>query len=52
MSDFLKKIIKGNGVIPSEVCLQSLKQNFEDALNVEWFNKENHAEAIFYKNET
>ncbi|WP_163325372.1 hypothetical protein [Draconibacterium mangrovi] len=52
MNDFLKKIIKGNGVIPSEVCQKSLKQNFEDAVNVEWFNKDNHSEAIFYKNET
>lgn len=51
MNDFLKKILKGNGILPSEVCEQSFKQNFENAVNVEWFNKENQYEAIFYKND-
>ena len=51
MNDFLKKIIKGNGLFPSEVCQQSFNQNFEDAVNVEWFKSENQYEAIFYKNE-
>lgn len=50
MNDFLKKVVEGNGVSPSDVCLQSFNQNFENAINVEWFNKENFYEAIFYKN--
>ncbi|MFO7669682.1 MAG: hypothetical protein R6W31_08500 [Bacteroidales bacterium] len=50
MNDFLKRMVEGNGVTPSEVCLKSLNQNFEDAINVEWFKKDNCFEAIFYKN--
>ncbi len=50
MKDFLKKVIEGNGVSPSEVCLQAFNDNFMDAVNVEWFNKKSYYEAIFYKN--
>jgi hypothetical protein len=49
MIEFLKKLLKGNGVSPSDVCLKSFNQNFKDTLNPEWFLKENHFEAIFYK---
>jgi len=51
MNDFVKKVVVGEGVSPSEVCLQSLNQNFENAKNVEWFKKENHFEAVFYRND-
>ena len=50
MDNFLKKVVEGNGVSPPEGCQQSFKQNFEDAINVEWFKKECCYEAIFYKN--
>jgi len=30
--------------------LRTFNQNFEDAINVEWFEKENNYEAIFYLN--
>jgi len=50
MKDFVKKVVEGDGVSPSEVCLNSLNQNFENAVNVEWFKKDNHYEAVFYRN--
>jgi len=49
MEDFLKKMIDGNGIIPPEACLATFNQNFEDAKNVDWFDKEAHYEAIFYR---
>ena len=51
MNDFLKRVLKGNGILPSDVCLRSLNENFADAKNVEWFGKGNYYEAIFYKND-
>jgi hypothetical protein len=50
MKEFLRKVIEGNKETPSDVCLNSFNQNFEDAINVEWYRKENNFEAIFYKN--
>lgn len=50
MNNFFKKVIEGNGESTSEVCQLSFMQNFEDAVNVEWFNKGDYYEAIFYKN--
>ena len=50
MHNFLKKILKGNGIAPPEVCLQSFYDNFADAVDVEWTAKKNHYEAIFYRN--
>lgn len=50
MSDFLKSVIEGSNISPSEICLQSFNDNFSDAINVEWFSKKGGFEAIFYKN--
>ena len=50
MKDFIKKVIEGNRISPSEVCGQSFNDNFADAINVEWLSKEGNYEAIFYKN--
>ncbi len=50
MNNFLRKVVEGNGVSPSDICLQSFKENFEDGINIEWFNKTDYFEAIFYKN--
>lgn len=49
MKDFLKRVIEGTGIPPSEACLQSLNDNFNEAFNVEWFSKEGYFEAIFYR---
>ena len=50
MNDFIKRVLQGNGIIPEDVCLQAFSQNFEGAVDVEWFKKENFYEAIFYRN--
>jgi hypothetical protein len=50
MNNFLRRVLEGNGVSPSNICLHSFKENFKDAINIEWFNKSDHFEAIFYKN--
>lgn len=49
MKEFLKRVLLGNGDKPSELCLRSFNQYFTDAINVEWFRKEDHFEVIFYK---
>lgn len=49
MENFLKNMIDGNGINPPEICLNSFNRNFENAINIEWFNKNNQFEAIFYK---
>ncbi|MCF8381175.1 MAG: hypothetical protein K9H49_16505 [Bacteroidales bacterium] len=49
MEDFLKRVIEGNGIIPSDLLIQSLHTNFENSVNVEWSVKGDYFEAIFYK---
>lgn len=49
MKEFLKRVLTGNGDKPSEICLRSFNQYFRDAINIEWFRKEDHYEVIFYK---
>lgn len=50
MKEFLRKVIEGNKETPSDVCLNSFNQNFEDAINVEWYRRGKNFEAVFYKN--
>ncbi|MFH0756798.1 MAG: hypothetical protein V2B15_05895 [Bacteroidota bacterium] len=50
MENFVKKVLEGDGVVPSEGCVNSFHQNFEDAVNIEWFKRDNKFEAVFYKN--
>lgn len=50
MDDFLRKVVEGIGISPPENCQQSFKQIFEDAIHVEWFKRESHYEAVFYRN--
>lgn len=49
MEDFLKRVIKGNGITPSDLLVQSLNNNFENSINVEWSDKADYFEAIFYQ---
>ena len=49
MKDFAKKIIDGNRVTPPEICLPAFHENFPGAINVDWFIRGKHFEAIFYK---
>jgi hypothetical protein len=50
MKNFLKKVLAGNKISPTEECLQSFNLNFTEAINVEWFKHAAHYEAIFYNN--
>ncbi len=52
MNEFFKRVIEGSKVQPPEICRKSFIKNFENTANVEWFNKEQHHEAIFFKNDT
>jgi len=49
MNNFLKNVMEGSGITPSGICLHAFNQNFENAINVEWFNKKKYFEAVFYK---
>ena len=49
MNNFLKKMIEGNGESPPEACLESFNENFSDAVNVDWHNRNTCFEAVFYK---
>nr|WP_321452942.1 hypothetical protein [uncultured Carboxylicivirga sp.] len=50
MKNFFKKIIEGSSIKPSVLCQKSFNDNFRDAINVEWINKEALYEAVFYRN--
>jgi hypothetical protein len=49
MEDFVKRVIEGNGITPTEKCIQAFEDNFSHAINIEWFDREMYYEAIFYK---
>lgn len=50
MKAFLDKLIKGHIAKPPLKVIQSLEQNFRNAINVEWQNNksEKYYEAVFY----
>ncbi|HAF29454.1 MAG TPA: hypothetical protein DCG75_10445 [Bacteroidales bacterium] len=49
MNNFVKRVIEGNGITPPIICLNAFNSNFNDTINVEWFDRADHFEAIFYK---
>lgn len=49
MEDFLKNVIEGNSITPPKVCLHSFNHNFNNAINVDWFDRKTYFEAVFYK---
>lgn len=51
MTDLLHRIFGKNGIIPPAECLDSFNRHFQDARNVEWFQRGDNYESIFYKNE-
>ena len=51
MKGFLSEVFFRNRECPSDECLSSFNRNFEGSINVEWFNKGNFFEAVFYKND-
>lgn len=51
MEDFLKKVLQSGKATPPDPCQVSFETNFHGAINIEWFEKEGHFEAIFYKDQ-
>lgn len=51
MQDFLTYLTEGNGFSPSDNCINAFNSKFEDAVNVEWFDKKTYYETIFYKDQ-
>jgi hypothetical protein len=49
VENFAKKILVGESIHPPDSCLQQFNENFRGAINVDWFEKDDHYEAIFYK---
>lgn len=49
MNNFLKKVIEGSGITPPSICLEAFNLNFNNAINVEWFDRKTSFEVIFYK---
>lgn len=52
MKNFLKKVLISNKKLPNGECLHAFNQRFAEAINVEWFKKEEYYEVIFYNNKT
>jgi len=50
MEKFLKKIFEGSNIEPPVICLKSFNENFDNAINTEWFDKGDFFEVIFYNN--
>lgn len=50
MEEFLKKVMKGFGIDPPEVCVIALYLKFPGAINPEWHQKGEHFEVVFHRN--
>jgi hypothetical protein len=49
MNTFLENLLDGNRRKPSDICLQAFDQNFQNTINVDWYDRGSYFEAIFYK---
>ncbi len=50
MDIFFRKLFERRNFLPPYVCLEALNKEFPDARHVDWYEKDNFFEAIFYKN--
>ena len=48
MDNFFLNLVKGNGIAPPVQVEYELHKNFHKPLNIEWFSRDDHYEAIFY----
>lgn len=48
MEDFVDHIFRGSEVDEPELIKAAFRKKFEKAVNVEWYHRANHFEAIFY----
>jgi hypothetical protein len=51
VENLAKKILLSDTIQPPDSCLQQFNDNFRGAINIEWFEKGDHYEAIFYKDD-
>ena len=49
MKTFLNNFLESERINPSHHVKHSLKKNFDNALKVDWMTRDDHFEAIFYK---
>jgi len=48
MKDFISGLQENSTVIPPPPALLDIKTRFQNPINIEWFFREDHFEAIFY----
>jgi len=51
MEDIIKKIINGDGIEPKMATLEVFDSYFPDAVNINWYERKEGFEAIFYFNQ-
>ncbi|MBN1184198.1 MAG: hypothetical protein JXB49_18055 [Bacteroidales bacterium] len=51
LENLFKKIITGSSVVPPDNITESFQAMFHNALNIDWFIKDETYEAIFYFND-
>ena len=49
MNNFFTQFIEGSTITPTEVVINALNENFQGAINAEWYKRGENFEAIFYK---
>ncbi len=47
MKHFIRKLVKGNSITPPVQVQDALREHFKP-LNIEWFTRDDHYEAVFY----
>jgi len=52
MEKLFKNLITGNTVNPPEHIIETIYNEFENPINIEWYIKNDIYEAIFYENNT
>jgi hypothetical protein len=50
MGAFLINMMNPAGFVPPRACQETFNLQFANAVRIEWFEKKNHLEAIFYQN--
>ena len=50
MEDFVRKVIEGDGSEPPKACQDAFSNKFSNAINVDWYDRGECWEAVFYKN--
>ncbi len=49
MKNLITNLINTPGITPPDIINMSFTKNFPGALNIEWYNRNNQYESVFYK---